>query len=315
MRIVFCGSGAFGAPTLEGLAADGHEIVRVWTQPDRPAGRGGRTRPTPIKTLAAELGVPVYQPHTLKDGEALDTLRTDEPDVAVVVAYGHLIPADMLAVPHHGFVNLHASLLPKYRGAAPVPHAILQGETETGVTVFRLNERWDAGDILDKAVLPIEDDDTTGSLLTKMAPMGADLMRGIVGQMVAGWVSAKPQTDTEATKAPKLTKEMGHIDWTGSQAHIDRMVRAFQPWPLAYTYIHTGKGKTRLALLDVENAPMPRRRPEPGTVLHADDKDGLIVMAGDGPLFLREIKPEGKRAMSGRDYLRGARIEAGMTLE
>lgn len=315
MRIEFFGSGAFAVPTLSALASDGHTILRVFTQPDRPAGRGGHTRPTPVKKCAAELDIPVVQPHTLRDGQALAWAQEDAPDVGVVVAYGHLIPRDLLQVPAHGFINLHASLLPKYRGAAPVPHAILEGEKETGSTVFRLNERWDAGDILGRTVLPIRDDDTTGSLLERMAEPGADLVRETVGQLAGGWVQALPQKDAEATSAPKLTKEMGHIDWSGPRDRIERMTRAFQPWPLAYTTLHAGKGPVRLAVLAAEPAAMPHHAPPPGTVVHADPKDGLIVMAGDGPLFLRKIKPEGKRAMTGLEYLRGARIKPGMRLE
>ncbi len=321
MRIAFFGSANIGEETLCKLAEHENEIAVVFTQPDKPAGRGGHLRKTRIKERAEMMGVDVHQPLTLKDGEATEILKSYNVDLAVVVAYGHLIPGQMLAVPQHGFINLHASLLPKYRGAAPVPFAILDGEAETGVTIFRLNERFDEGDILDREIIPITGDDTTATLLEKMAPIGAELVCKVVGELEAGWAHFVPQLDAEATKAPKMNKDDGLIHWHAPGEQIDRMSRAYQPWPLAYTYVQQGKKKLRMAVLKVEfvngeNGEEVGAGVEqtPGTILAADKKAGLVVATGNGALRLRRVKVEGKKEMEDVDYLLGARLEPGMHL-
>ncbi len=311
MRIVFCGSDAFAVPTLRKLAEERHQIPLVFTQPDRPAGRGGRTHATSVKSAAEELGLAIAQPETLKGGEANALLAQAEADLAVIVAYGHLIPGDMLGIPAQGFINLHASILPKYRGAAPVPHAILEGEETTGVTVFQLNEKFDMGGILGKAEIAIEPEDTSHSLLTRLAPIGAELVSKVVQEMASGCASPEPQTHEHATRAPKLTKRMGQIEWHASAARIERMTRAFQPWPLAYTYAGTDKRSVRLVVLRAEVNDMPEVDGESGSVLVADGKRGLLVQCGEGALWLREVKPEGKRAMSGAEFVRGSRLHTG----
>lgn len=316
MRIAFFGSAPIAVHGLCALLDVGHEIAVVVTQPDRPAGRGGHARGTPVKERACMLGIPVEQPDTLRDGIATQRLREYHVDLAVVVAYGKLIPPAMLAVPPHGFVNIHASLLPKYRGAAPVPHAILQGETETGVTIFRLNERWDAGDVLGRESIPLHPDDTAATVLERLAPIGARLLCGVVGQMEAGWVQPIPQIESEVTYAPKLTKEMGHLDFYATPARIDRRIRAFQPWPLAYAFLGEGKKRKRLNLLSTtEVLPPPHkagREATPGTVLLADPRAGLVVACGEGmAMRLSRIQPEGKRVMEDVEYLRGAHLKAG----
>lgn len=314
MRIVFFGSGQFAAPSLAGLAAGGHDIARVFTQPDRPSGRGRQVHATPVKDLARELGIPVCQPETLKDGVALAALREDGPEAAVVVAYGHLITRRMLAVPEHGFINAHASVLPKYRGAAPVPHAILHGEAETGVTIFRLNDRWDAGDILAVEKTPIGPADTAATVLERLAPIAATLLNSVVGQLRAGWTSPVPQTDAEATAAPKLQKATGEIDWRRDARRIERMTRAFQPWPLAFTHFPHRSGFAGVAVLRAEVLESAAPRGEPGEVLAADAREGIVVRCADLPLRLLTIKPEGRREMTAAEYMRGATLAPGTRL-
>ncbi len=315
MRLVFLGSDAFAVPTLEALLASDHTVARVFTQPDRPAGRGRQERVTPVKHCAQAHGLDLVQPATLKRGAATPLLEAVEPDLAVVVAYGHLIPPDMLAVPTHGCINAHASLLPKYRGAAPVPHAILAGETETGVTAFRLNERFDAGEMLGRRVVPIQPDDTSGALLDRLAPVAASLVLEVVAAIAEGRECPLPQTEAQATKAPKLKKEAGEIDWSASRAHIDRRVRSFQPWPLAYTFVPAPKGRRRLTVLAVSLPDAAANESLlPGTVVRADPKQGLIVQCGDGALRLDAVRPEGRSTMTGPAFVRGANLDAGTRL-
>lgn len=318
MRIAFFGSAPIAVHGMCALLEAGHDIAVVVTQPDRPAGRGGHARGTPVKERAAMLGTPVEQPETLRDGTATAMLRGYGVQLAVVVAYGKLIPPDMLAVPPHGFVNIHASLLPKYRGAAPVPHAILQGESETGVTIFRLNERWDAGDVLGRETIPIHPDDTAATVLERLAPIGAKLLCSVVGQLEAGWVQPVPQTESEATLAPKLTKDMGHIDFYATADRIDRQVRAFQPWPLSHVFLGEGKKRKRLNILSATGVPHPEGvagDATPGTILSADPHAGLVVACGEGDAVrLARLQPEGKRAMEDVEYLRGAHLQPGTLL-
>jgi len=315
MRLVFLGSDAFAVPTLNALVARDHDVALVYTQPDRAAGRGRHAESTPVKRAAEALGFPVVQPESLRDGRALAHLDAAAPDLAVVVAYGHLIPPAMLASPAHGFINAHASLLPKYRGAAPVPHAILNHEAETGVTVFRLNERFDAGAILGRAAIPIAPDETAGGLLARLAPLAATLVLEVIGQIQAGWAQPLPQAEAEATRAPKLAKDMGRIDWSAPRREIDARVRAFQPWPLAYTFFPAKRGPQRVTILKVSPAAgAPGISAAPGTVIAADARSGITIQAGDGPLHLACIRPAGKRDMDSAEYMRGARLAAGETL-
>ncbi len=308
MRLVFFGSGEFGVLTLEALVEAGHDIPLVVSQPDRPAGRGGKTRPTPLRARAEELGIPVQCPEKPNTPEFAETLRGIAPDLAVVVAYGHLIKPVLLSVPKHGFVNLHASLLPAFRGAAPVPWAILTGETVSGASVFQLDEKFDTGAVIGTAELPIEPDDTAGSYLAKLAPHGAALMARMVAAIADGTAVPQAQDNSRASAAPKFTKEDGRIDWTQPFAAIERRVRAFQPWPLAFTTVQTAKGEVRVTVLELRRVDIAKSG-SPGTVLAADAKAGLVIATADGPARLTRIQPEGKRAMADTDFLRGSRIE------
>lgn len=308
MRVAYFGSGEFGVPTLATLAERGHDIVSVATQPDRPAGRGGYCRSTPIKALAEELGLPVFQPEKPNTPDFIGCMRDLRPDLAVVVAYGHLIRRELLDIPRLGFVNLHASLLPAYRGAAPVPWAILKGEATSGASVFRLDERFDTGGVIARAELPIAPDDTAESYLRKLAPIGGRLMADALAALAAGRAEVQPQDDARASNAPKLKKEDGRIDWSLPWRDIERKIRAFQPWPLAFTVIPTVKGEVRVNILRLEAATAGAECWKPGEFVTADPKAGLVVMTGDGPVRLALLQPEGRKPMPDADFLRGTRV-------
>lgn len=310
MRIVFFGSGEFGLPTLRALEAGPHEIAAVVTQPPRPAGRGGKCRRlTPIHAHSEQAGHQVFCPEKPNTSDFEQAMRIVNPDLAVVVAYGHLIRHPLLNIPAQGFVNLHASLLPAYRGAAPVPWAILSGEKISGASVFQLNERFDEGAVIGTVELPIDDADTSGGYLAKLAPLGAELMVRAVDDIASGRATAQPQDEGRASRAPKLAKEDGRVDWTRPFAEIERKVRALQPWPHAFTVLPTCKGELRVNIQALR--PVDGFRPgTPGTVLAADAKSGLILMTGDKPARLADIQPEGKRPMSDTDFLRGTTIKA-----
>ena len=306
MRVAFFGSGDFGLPTLEGLAAAGQAAVVV-TRPDQAAGRGRKAAATPVKTAAERLGLPVLQPEQPNTPEVAAALAELAPDLAVVVAYGHLIKKPLLEIPRRGFVNLHASLLPAYRGAAPVPRAILSGEATSGATVFSLDERFDCGGILGAVELAIDPEDTSGSYLRKLAPLGAGLALATASEFVAGRIEPRPQDESRASRAPKFRKEDGSLDWREPFASLNNKVRALQPWPLAFADLSTSRGAVRINVLRLEPSPLAGGVP-PGTVIAADSASGLVVMAGDQPARIALFQPEGKRAMPDTDFLRGTRI-------
>lgn len=317
MNIVFFGSAPIAVSALDALVASRLNVIAVFSQPDRPAGRGGRMQMTAVKERALALGLPVFTPDHPKDQEAVRVLEEFAPDVAVVVAYGHLIPKSLLDIPAYGFINLHASILPKYRGAAPVPHAILNGEQETGVTVFRLNERFDAGDILAIERIPITPEDTSASVLAKLAPLGAELVCKVIGEFAAGWAHPVAQSEEQATRAPKMHKEDGLLDWKEAPAIIDRKVRAYQPWPLCFTFLGEGKKRRRLNILRVAGAADVGVRGVPGEVLLARPREGegLVVACGEGrAVRILRLQPEGKREMAAEEYLRGAGLVEGTIL-
>jgi methionyl-tRNA formyltransferase len=258
--------------------------------------------------LAERLGLPVLTPDNPNAPEFAAGLAGLAPDLAIIVAYGHLIRRPLLDLPRLGFVNLHASLLPSYRGAAPVPWAILRGEAESGVTVFRLDERLDSGGVLARAALPMDPGDTAGSYLEKLAPLGAELLFSTVIGLKAGTVGIEPQNETAASAAPKFKKGDGRIDWSRPWLEIDRKVRAFQPWPLAFTFVPTRKGEARINVLGIARAGAAAGEAGPGRLLSADPGRGLILMAGDGPIRIRLLQPEGRRPMTDGEFLRGTRV-------
>lgn len=308
MRIVFLGSGPLGLPTLQALSASPeHEIVLVVTQPDRPAGRGLQPRPTPVKEFAREQNLPLFQPEVIN--REVDRLRRVSPDVIVVVAFGQILSKELLEVPRLGTVNLHASLLPKYRGAAPIQWALLRGERVTGVTTFLLDEGLDTGPILLQREVPISEDDTAGTLERKLAEIGAELMLETLRGLREGTISPTPQDEARVTYAPKVKKEMAKIDWTADARSIFHLIRALEPSPGAYTLYRGRRLKVHRARVADEGA----QEGGPGEVV-ALGPEGPIVQTGRGLLELVQLRPEGRKAMSGPDFARGYRVQVGERL-
>jgi methionyl-tRNA formyltransferase len=295
---------------LRRLLDSPHRVAGVVTQPDRPRGRGQKVTHSPVKALALERGLPVFQPDRLKPPDVADTLRAWQPDLGVVAAYGRIIPEQLLTIPRLGMINVHASLLPRYRGAAPVHRAVINGDRETGVTIMRVVKELDAGGMFATVTRPIGPDDTSDAVEADLAIMGAELLVTIVDQLAAGTAHAEPQDEAKATYAPRLTKEEGVIDWTQSALQLHNRVRGLYPWPHAYTFL---KG-ARLILLRSAVQPREEHAPaaSPGTIL-AVSAEAIHVATGDGALAIIEVQPEGRRAMRVHDFLLGHRLASGET--
>ena len=308
MVVVFFGTPHFAVPTLRRLLDSSHSVAGVITQPDRPRGRGQKITHAPVKALALARGIPVYQPDRLKPPEVADTLRGWGADLGVVAAYGRIIPEQLLTIPRLGMVNVHASLLPKYRGAAPVHRAVINGDSQTGVTIMRVVKELDAGAMLAKVTRPIGPDETSDVVETALADMGAELLVTVVDQLVSGIAREEPQDDTQATYAPRLTKEEGLIDWTRSAPEIHNRIRGLYPWPHAYTFF---KG-TRLIVLRSAVATAGASPTIPGTILRVTS-EAIQVATGDGELAILDVQPEGRRAMRAHDFLLGHRLATGET--
>lgn len=295
MHIVFMGSAELACPCLEAVASlPGHEVVAVVTQPDKPKGRNLQPAPPPVKVTATRLGLPVTQPAKIRTPDVLEQLRAAQPDLIVVVAYGQLLPRELLELPARGCINVHTSLLPRWRGASPIQHAILAGDAETGVTIMYLNERMDAGDIICQRASPIGATETSGQLHDRLAQLGAALLVETIGRET--W-PRRVQDETQVTYAKKLAKEDGRVDWTKSAAEIERQIRAFDPWPGAHTFAGTDLLKLWRA------AVVPSVNGLPGTV-----GANLVVATGQGGLRLLEVQPAGGRRMSAADYCRGHKL-------
>jgi methionyl-tRNA formyltransferase len=307
-RIVFFGTPQFAVPSLRALLAGPDHVVGVVCQPDKPAGRGQHVTPPPVKQAALDAGVPVLQPEKVRAPEFLDALRAWAPDLVVVAAYGKILPRSVLECPRHGCINVHASLLPKYRGAAPIQWAIVRGEERTGITIMQMNERMDAGDILLQRDTAIGPDETSGELQERLAVLGAAALLDAVAQLRAGTLIPQPQHDTETTLAPMIKKEDGRIDWTQPALSTARRVRAFNPWPSAFTHL-AGK------LLKIHRAhasAAPAARP-PGTVTAAHDT--IAVATGEGTLVLDEVQLEGRKRLAAADFVRSGSIKIGTVLD
>jgi len=309
MRVVFMGTPDFAVGTLEEIIKAGHEVLAVFTQPDKPKGRGKAMQFPPVKETALAHDLTVYQPERVKDEEYVSILRELNPDVIVVVAFGQIISKEILDLPRFGCVNVHASLLPKYRGAAPIQWAVIDGEKESGVTTMLMNEGIDTGDMLKKVVVPLDEKETGGSLFDKLAEEGAKLLVETLVDLENGTATRTPQDHDKATKAKMLRKELGLIDFTKSAVEIERLIRGLNPWPSAYTGY---KGKT-LKIWDatVINEDKPG---EAGQIVEVT-KNSLIVKTGDGLLSLEEVQLEGKKRMEIDAFLRGNMVEIGTKLE
>jgi methionyl-tRNA formyltransferase len=309
--IVMMGTGTFAEPTLEALLAGSDSVVAVFTQPDREGVvKRGSTRQVGrgMKEIASEKNIPVFQPVSINTPEGIEQLRSVGPDLLVVAAYGQILSNEVLSIPRFGAINVHGSLLPKYRGAAPIAHAILNGETDTGVTIIRMSIGLDAGEMLAKASIAINDD-TSGEVESRLAPIGAKLALETIARLKAGPISGEQQDKALVTKAPKLTKEMGLIDWTKPAEQVLRQVRAMQPWPTAYTYLHrTGKPAVRLLVnrLRASNI-VPATPLIPGAIFNdpAQPKTTLLVATGNGAVEVVELQPAGKKRMLTDEFLRG----------
>ncbi len=298
VRIVFMGSPRFAVPSLEAMA-DAFDVVGVISQPDRPAGRGRELRPPPVKAVAARLGLPILQPARVSTPEAMDQIRAWAPDVVVVAAFGQILRPALLTLPPHGCVNVHASLLPRWRGAAPVPAAILNGDPATGISIMRMAAGVDTGPILAQEETAIRPDDTTGSLLARLAGAGAGLLRLTLPAYLAGDLTPQPQDEERATCAPILRKADGALDLHDTAQALERRVRAFDPWPGCFVYW----GTRRLAIRRVRVARCGGTTSGQAVVI-----DGLPAAGtADGLLVFEVVQPEGRGPMSGQDFLRGAR--------
>lgn len=300
MRIVFMGTPDFAVPSLRRLIQDGHEIAGVYTQPDKPKNRGMKLTPSPVKVVALEHNIPVYQPKTLKDEAVLTELQTMNPDLIAVAAYGKLLPPAVLELPRLGCINVHSSLLPKYRGAAPINWAVLNGETETGVTIMHMAEALDAGDIILQSATAIDLNESVEQLHDRLADMGAVLLSEAVTALAAGTAPRIPQDESQHTYAPMLSRALSPIDWTRPALEIHNQIRGLLPWPATATEVKGTKFKVFASLLTGETSDQPA-----GTPLGADKK-GILMVCGDGNvLCITEVQAPGKKRMKAADYLRG----------
>ena len=299
MRIVFMGTPEFAAESLDRLTQTKHEIVGVFTQPDKPQGRGYKLVAPPTKKLALEKNIPVYQPEKMRDGTALAILKELNPDLIAVVAYGKILPKEILELPKYGCINVHASLLPAYRGAGPIQWSVINGEKTTGVTTMYMNEGLDTGDTIMKMETPIGENETYGELHDRLAKIGAELLTVTLEEIEKGRVMRFPQEDEYASYAPMLDKKMAHLDFTKSAQELHNLIRGMNPWPVART---TFKGK----LMKVHRSLVVEGKGKPGEVL---DKKKLIVACGEGALELTEVQLEGGKRMSGADFQCGRKAE------
>ena len=316
LRIVMMGTGPFALPAFRQLLDSPHSVEALVTQPDR-RGRGHHRHVNPLAELARERGVTVLQPENINTAESVAALEALQADLAVVAAYGQILKPPVLAATRLGAVNLHGSLLPRHRGAAPVQYAVLEGDAETGVTIFQIEPRLDAGPVLSVVKTPIGPKETSGELMERLAELAAPLTLETVNGLERGELVPQAQNAEAVTRAPQIRKSDGLIDWTQSARRIEQMIRAWQPWPLAVSYIQTArKPRTRLILLEADVMPLAEEgqadsaEPAAGDVV-AVERDRLLVQTGDGVLAISRVRPEGRRAMPAADWLRGAGVAQG----
>ena len=311
MRIIFMGTPDFSVGTLEALVEAGHEVCLVVSQPDKPKGRGKEMQPTPVKEAAIKHGIPVYQPKKIRDPECVEELRKYNADVMVVIAFGQIIPKAIMDMPKYGCLNIHASLLPKYRGAAPIQQAVIDGEKESGVTIMKMGVGLDTGDMISQAVVPLAEDETGGSLFDKLAEEGAELLIRTIPSIVDGTaVYTKQPEESPTPYAAMISKKMGLMDFTKSATELERLVRGMNPWPSAYTFLN---GKTlKVWKCSVESGNCGKEAP--GTITGVDKK-GIHVACGTDKLVLEEVQLEGKKRMETDAFLRGYQVTEGIMLK
>ena len=301
MRILFMGTPDFAVPSLEALVNAGHEICGVFTQPDKPKNRGMKLQAPPVKEFALAHDIPVFQPETVKDGTALDVIRDLAPEMIAVAAYGRILPVDILDYPAFGCINVHSSLLPKYRGSAPIHWAILNGDNESGVTIMHMAKAMDAGDIIAQAVTPIDPNETVETLHDRLAQMGAQLLVDVVEQIKNGTAARKPQDESLVTYAPMLSRELSPLDWTRTARQLHDQVRGLIPWPATTTDII---GDQPVKIFEVEETGT-NTGAAPGTIVAAG-KQGIDVACGDGMVLrIKQLQAQGGKRMAAADYLRG----------
>lgn len=313
MRIIFMGTPDFSVPTLERLIASRHEVIAVVTQPDKPKGRGKEVQMPPVKETALQHGIPVYQPVRARETSFVGEIRSLAPDVVVVIAFGQILSRELLDVPKLGCVNIHASLLPKYRGAAPIQWAVINGDRETGITTMMMDVGMDTGDMLEKLVVPLGEKETGGSLFDRLSLLGGDLILSTLDKLEDGTLVRTPQDHDEATHVKKIEKSMGDIDWTMDAAAIERLIRGLNPWPSAYT--HWNGKILKIWEADVASGDGSQgSRASAGEVLEAAG-DSLKVQTGNGVLDIRSLQLEGKKRMDTGAFLRGYQVETGYRFE
>ena len=314
MRILFWGTSDFALPGLRALLGEGHEVVGVVTQPDRPAGRGQTLRTSPVKQLAVEEMIPVFQPERARGDDVLTRLREFNPDISVVIAYGQILRPEVLDLPRLGSVNLHASLLPELRGAAPINWAIIRGYTETGVTIIRMNEKMDAGGIIMQIPEPILEDERASDLWARLSETGAAALVEALALIDAGVHEERPQDDSKATFAPRIEREDARIDWQKSAIELHRLIRGLDSVPGAWSRVKDKEVKLFRPKLAEDHSP----KSDPGTVVEVhehDESDGFLVACGDGALWIREVIAPGKKRMTAGAWARGRAIQVGDRFE
>ena len=311
MKIVYMGTPDFAVPPLAALVQNGYEVTAVVTQPDKPKGRGKTLLPTPVKEEAMKHDIPVYQPLKVREPEFVETLKKLEPDMIIVAAFGQIIPKTILDMPKYGCLNIHASLLPKYRGAAPIQQAVIDGEKESGVTIMKMGEGLDTGDMIAQAVVPLAEDETGGSLFDKLSEAGASLLVETIPSIVDGTaVYTKQPEESPTPYAAMISKKMGLMDFSKSAEELERLVRGLNPWPSAYTFLN---GKTlKVWKCAVENT--KGEETVPGTIIGVD-KSGIHVACGKDALILKEVQLEGKKRMETDAFLRGYQVTEGTMLK
>lgn len=314
MRVIFMGTPDFSVGTLEAIIEAGHEVVLVVTQPDKPKGRGNEIAYSPVKECALAHGIEVFQPVRIKEADNVEYLRKYNPDIIIVVAFGQILPQSILDMAKYGCINVHASLLPKYRGAAPIQWAVINGEEITGVTTMRMDIGVDTGDMIAKREVRLAEDETGGSLFDKLAKVGAQLLVETMDMIADGTAQYIPQDHSVATHTSMITKEFGEIDWSKSAKEIECLIRGLNPWPSAYTFLDTKMLKIwKAAVVKEEDIPENPENKEPGTVV-AVTRESIYVKTGDGLLALLEVQLQGKKRMACDAFLRGYHVEEGVQL-